>query len=478
MAQKRKQTQKKMRIEEYPREIREHLHQLGMPSIEAYKEWCRTHNFSQGLDKNPRQCRDELYVVTRTQAARIMVKKKKDRNLKELLPRIYNQELRAEKLQNAVTRAISEAFESSIAPQVLLKLLLYLEANSDLLKEATYIQGISALANHHESWIRSLETWKVKKHNRDRQFSELARHLLAAYEVPLFMDSVWFNGDGTHQNWFKHIGTGQNIRTAQDIPIPLTKKMAHHFLKAPKHYTVEEALRWGQVHALGGDRYLVDALRQARLTQSFSNDDFWMNVIRFFIANPMLDVRHVHPIIDYIWHQRYENRRVFVERGVAREIGPAQPNFSMRGRTPETLLHQVEEWHSELGRESKGKELEWYRSQIGEFHLLEGSEQLHNMKFWSIRELLSNDELIDEGRSMQHCVQTYARSCHTGRSSIWTMEIEDENGRRKILTIEVALPEKIIRQVRGKRNRLPTPKEKNLLGKWADQEGLQLGEYI
>ena len=478
MAQKRKQTQKRMRIEEYPREIREHLHQLGMPSIEAYKEWCRTHNFSQGLDKNPRQRRDELYVVTRTQAARIMVKKKKDRNLKELLPRIYNQELRAEKLQNPVIRAISEAFESSIAPQVLLKLLLYLEANSDLLKEATYIQGISALANHHESWIRSLETWKVKKHNRDRQFSELARHLLAAYEVPLFMDSVWFNGDGTHQNWFKHIGTGQNIRTAQDIPIPLTKKMAHHFLKAPKHYTVEEALRWGQVHALGGDQYLVDALRQARLTQSFSNDDFWMNVIRFFIANPMLDVRHVHPIIDYIWHQRYENRRVFVERGVAREIGPAQPNFSMRGRTPETLLCQVEEWHGQLGRTSKSTELEWYRSQIGEFHLLEGSEQLHNMKFWSIRELLSNDELIDEGRSMQHCVQTYARFCHTGRSSIWTMEIEDENGRRKILTIEVALPEKVIRQVRGRRNRLPTPKEKDLLGKWADQEDLQLVGYI
>ena len=97
--------------------------------------------------------------------------------------------------------------------------------------------GIAALANHHESWIRSVETWQVKKHNRDRQFSELARHLLAAYEVPLFMDRVWFNGNVVHQNWFKHIGTGQNIRTAPDIPIPLTKKMAHHFLKAqrPKH---------------------------------------------------------------------------------------------------------------------------------------------------------------------------------------------------------------------------------------------------
>ena len=458
--------------------MQEHICQLGISSVEMYKEWCRTHNFSQGLDKNPRQRRDELYVLSRTRATRIMAKEKKDRNLKELLPKIYNQELRLEKLQNAVTRAISEAFESSIAPKILLKFLLYLEDNSDLLKETSYIQGIAALANHHESWLRPLEEWKVKKHNRDRQFSELARHLLAAYDVPLFMDCVWFNGNLTHQNWFKHVGAGQNIRTAPDIPIPLTKKMAHHFLKAPRHYTVEEALRWGQVHALGGDQYLADALRQTQLTQSFNNDDFWLNVIRFFIANPMLDVSHVHPIIDYIWHQRYENRRVFIERGVAREIGPAQPNFSMRRRTPETLLRQVEEWHGELGRESKGRELEWHGSEIGEFHLLEGNEESRNMKFWSIRELLSSDELIDEGRALRHCVSTYARSCHTGRSSIWSLEIEDENGRRKILTIEVTPREKVIRQVRGRRNRLPTPKEKDLLSKWAEQEGLKLAGYI
>ena len=458
--------------------MQEHLQQLGISSVETYKEWCRTYHFSQGLEKSPRQRQDELYAMTRTQATKMMTKKKKDSNLREILPKIYNQELRSEKLQNSVTRAISETFESSIAPKILLKLLLYLEANSDLLKETSYVQGIAALANHHESWIRSVETWKVKKHNRDRQFSELARHLLAAYEVPLFMDCVWFSGNVTHQNWFKHIGTGQNIRTAPDIPILLTKKMAHHFLKAPRDYTIAEALRWGQVHALGGDRYLMDALRQTQLTRSFDNDDFWLNVIRFFIANPMLDVSHVHPIIDYIWHQRYENRRVFVERGVAREIGPAQPNFSMRGRTPETLLRQVEGWHGELGRESKGRELEWHGSGIGEFHLLEGSEAARNMKFWSIRELLSSDELIDEGRALRHCVSTYARSCHTGRSSIWSMEIEDENGCRKILTIEMAPREKVIRQVRGARNRLPTPKEKDLLGKWAEQEDLQLAGYI
>ena len=478
MAQKRKKSKRKIRIEECSSEMQEHLQQLGISSVEAYQEWCRDHSFNQGLDKNSRQRRDELYVSTRTQAMKIMVKEKKDRNLNEILPKIYNQELRSEKRQNPVIRAISEAFESSIAPKVLLKLLLHLENHSDLLKETTYIRGIAALANHHGSWIRSVETWSVKKHNRDRQFTELARHLLAAYEVPRFMDSVWFNGNVTHQTWFKHIGIGQNIRTASDMPISLTKKMAHHFLKAPRHYTIEEALRWGQVHALGGNRYLADALRGTRLIEAFSNDDFWLNVIRFFIAHPMLDVNHVNPIIDYIWHQKYENQRVFVERGVAREIGPAQPNFSMSGRTPDTLLRQVEEWHGELGRVSKNKELEWYGSEIGEFHLLEGSEEARNMKFWSIRELLSSDELIDESRALQHCVSTYARSCHTGRSSIWSMEIEDENGRRKILTIEVAPRARVIRQVRGKGNRSATPKEKDLLGKWAEQEGLRLAGYI
>lgn len=79
---------------------------------------------------------------------------------------------------------------------------------------------------------------------------------------------------------------------------------------------------------------------------------------------------------------------------------------------------------------------------------------------------------------MSHCVRTYAKSCCAGRSSIWTMEVEGEHGRHKVLRIEVSPTAKLIRQVRGKRNRLPTLKEKNLLGKWAAQEGLEIAGYI
>lgn len=472
MAKKRKQTQ----IEKLPGHMQEHLLQLGLSSIQHYKNWCRQHNFSCGLNKNSRQRQKELDFVVATKASEIMTAEKKERNLKEVLPQIYRGELSVKKLRNATTKEIADAFQNSSTPEVLLKLLLYLEENSELLKDATYITGITAIANHAENWIRPLETWHVKRHNRDSQFSELARHLFAAYHVPTFMDQVWFAENETYQNWYKHIGAGQNIRTAPDIPTSLTKKMAHHFLAAPKQYTVEEALRWGQVHALGGDKRLVDALRGTRLIGDFNNDDFWLNVFRFFIAHPMLDVSHVHPILDFIWNRKFENQHIFVERGVTQNIGPAQPNFSMRGRTPETLLRQVDEWHRELGRETRTGNLQWAHSDISEFRFREGSEQKRNLKFWYIRELLSTGELGDEGRRMGHCVRTYARSCHAGQKSIWSMETEDAGGRRKILTIEIS--ERLIRQVRGKRNRLPTLAEKSILDRWAAREKLKIAGYV
>ena len=478
MAKKKKGKPTKISIEECTLKIQAHIHQLGLSSVEEYKNWCGQHNFSRGLDKNSRQLRNELNAVTAIKACEILENEKKYRNLNEIIPKIYNGEIQSQKLRKGTAKEIALAFERSYYPKMLLKLLLYLEQNSDLLEEPTYIKGIEAIANHSDSWIRPLETWQIKRHNRDRQFSELLRHLFVAYKVPPFMNRVWLTENETHQNWYKHIGAGQNIRTAPGIPVALTKKMAHHFLFAPKQYSVEEAIRWGQVHALGGDKRLMDALRGTRMLGNFKNDEFWLNVIRFFIANPMLDVSHVHPIIDYIWNQKFENQRVFVARGVVEEHDPPQPNFSMKGRTPKTLLHQVNDWHRQLGRETRGGDFEWMRSEIGEFHLQEGSEKKRNLKYWYIRELLSTKELIHESRKLHHCVRSYAKSCYTGKTSIWTMESEDENGRNKVLTIEISQHENLIRQVRGKRNRLPTEKEKYILMQWAMYEKLEIAEYL
>ena len=102
----------------------------------------------------------------------------------------------------------------------------------------TWIDGLVALAHHWQGWQRPVEDWRPHTHNTRRQFASLARHLLTQYPVPSFMDSVWFLGTGPSalrfQRWFGHIGTGNSIRMA-DVPIPLTKRMAHHFM--PDCYT-------------------------------------------------------------------------------------------------------------------------------------------------------------------------------------------------------------------------------------------------
>ena len=142
------------------------------------------------------------------------------------------------------------------------------------------VAGLLALATHHKRWIRPVEEWEPTGTSPLPRFSSLARHLLAAYPVPHFMTSVWLEGRSVEarrrQGWYLHIGSGRNIRTA-DLPLPYTKKMAHEFLQAPDHFTVEAALRWGQVRGLGGSKELALAIAATRLGRSFESEDFWVD---------------------------------------------------------------------------------------------------------------------------------------------------------------------------------------------------------
>lgn len=403
---------------------------------------------------------------------------KATRRLQGLILGIYRRKISEDELDTEISREIFNGFENASDREILCQSLLFVESKSKLLKTSMHTRGVIALTQEATRWIRPLEQWIPLSHNPDRQFSSLARHLWTIYDVPDFMDNAWLGGNPIQQYWFKHLGAGKNIRTADHLPIPLTKKMAHYFMLAPAHYPIEAAFRWAQVHALEGNRRIADALLETRLIHDFRDNDFWLSALRFFIRNPMLDPVHISPIIDYIWNQRYEPRIVFVERGVAEEAGPEQPCFSMKGRTVASLLAAVDRWHRQLGKETNGGQFQWRKSIIQDYTFVEGTKRSKNMKVWRIRELLSSQELLAEGRQMKHCVATYANSCHRGASTIWTMDIETEEGIEKLLTIEVYPVTKSIRQARGKFNRRPTDKERDVLKRWAQQEGLEIASYV
>jgi hypothetical protein len=133
MAKKKKGKPAKISLEECTLKMQAHIHQLGLSSVEEYKNWCRHNNFTQGLDKNSRQLRNELSMVTVIKASEILENEKKYRNLNEIIPKIYNGEIQSQKLRKGSAKEIALAFERSYYPKMLLKLLLYLEQNTNLL---------------------------------------------------------------------------------------------------------------------------------------------------------------------------------------------------------------------------------------------------------------------------------------------------------------------------------------------------------
>ncbi len=474
-----------------------HLRSLGLATVEDYRAWCAQHGFSRHTAKHWRvRLKERTHAQRAIADARFAQKKQEHRRPEKVIDRIFSGELREQDVTDpglkAVCRACKSAQESRPTRIALHHLLKRVSADSGLVSGQpvihqygwqagnTWVDGLLALARHARDWIRPVAQWKPQTHNTRRQFASLARHLFARWPVPAFMDSVWFLGNGRaaveRQRWFLHVGSGQNIRTA-DLPLPYTKRMAHHFMQAPADLTVETALRWGQVLGLGGSERLARAVLGTWLGTSFAHDDFWVTVLQFFIANSMLDLAHVGPIIDYVERQRFVSQDVFVAPGVVERRGPPQPNFTMKGRTPASLLRQVQAWHRTLARTEQPR-AEWPGSGIEGFEFSEGTERGDNLRVWTVRELLSTRALVAEGRTMKHCVATYAHSCARGICSIWTLEVETFEGRARVLTVEVQNAARLICQARGKCNRIPGERDRGILRRWAEKAGLTLAKYV
>jgi hypothetical protein len=231
-------------------DLARHLHALGLTSAEEYATWCRAHGFSEALQKSRQQRRQEQLAMERAKSqAALAAAKRHTRRPHDTIRRIADGEIDPAELPSPSLRKIHDAFAAVEGePDVrdaFLRLLLHAQQWANLLgiepvialygeqPRNTFIDGLLALARHHESWLRPADAWRPDSHNARRQFGSLARHLLACYPVPPFMDAAWFGGETPRarqqQGWFRHIGAGRNIRAA-DLPLPLTRMMAHHFL--------------------------------------------------------------------------------------------------------------------------------------------------------------------------------------------------------------------------------------------------------
>ena len=124
---------------------------------------------------------------------------------------------------------------------------------------------------------------------------------------------------------------------------------------------------------------MVEAVLGSKLAFDFSHEEFWTSVIQWLIGSPMLDIDQVGPIVDYIHHQKFEPQQAATAAGEP-EIGPPQPNFSIKGRTPDSLLRQMRQWHVELRKQPEQADMSWYECGIGEFDWMEGTANSEDLR--------------------------------------------------------------------------------------------------
>ncbi|QDT03125.1 hypothetical protein K227x_15060 [Rubripirellula lacrimiformis] len=489
--------------------LQSHLRSLGFTTVSQYLVWCEQHGFGRGLNKpNQMLARERRHRADTVAALRQQQVQQKKRSPKDTLLCLAKGDLPVTQVPNQGYRCFGELLcwhrrrvaETGFRQRDLIDLVEHLCAvRSKIIDPSLHnvslvdggiplVASLVLLAAERKRWIRPLDQWRPRTRNPRRQLRSLLRHLLDRYdEVPRFMDQAWTIGldaSGTidrtgqaYRHWYRHLGLGHSVRKLE-LPIALNRTMAVWFKQAPDELSIPQALRWAQMMGISGNGSLAAAVMVSRLSDSFDHEPFWATVMQWLAGQPMLDTNQVGPIVDYLHHRRFVAE--IAGRGAGDDCPPcpAEPNLTMKGRTAQSVLRQVDAWHRRLASDNRLQVAAWRPSGFAGFEFSEGTLAGGNLKIWTIRELLSSRSLAIEGRKLKHCVASYANSCARGATSIWTMEVETFSGLTKCLTIEVRPGNRQIVQIRGRFNRRMTEKEQSVIQRWCTTAGLTIGKYV
>lgn len=411
-------------------------------------------------------------------------------------------------------RMISDIWKTEPHHEIFKILPIILKISDNFIDFEKSIPTLKTILKHKENFVRPIQEWRPKSRNAEQQVRSLIRHLFAKYPTPEFLEKYFFNdtsrvigGDDEKNttdaiNMYIHMGAGKSMKSYDGYPpcMVIHKKAAHHLYTTPEDLDFISALRRIQVLYLGGDKFIFRALMRSnvlrervterRIRRNGSDvwefyteeDEFWISVMKFFIDNPMIEGDKISEIIDYINNMKFLQQRTYVD-GRYVTLEPPHPTFSMKGRTPLSLLNQSDQWHYERNRLNRvhhrnnmylkegGKNFNWIGANIKD-----GEFKRSKHYTYKIVQLCSYFELRDEGNEMHHCVATYATSCSNGKCSIFSVrEYIDNTFNGRTATIEIRNGS--IVQIRAKYNKKPDDTTISVIKEWATYEKLTISQY-
>jgi hypothetical protein len=336
-------------------------------------------------------------------------------------------------------------------------LLIKLDTNSVLVSDEAYIQVLYNMMQFRAWWKQDLFKWKPISKQPVAQVKELATYLFCKYKIPDFLyQGLYETKNMQYIQWLMHLGDGGRVKEMKNIPIPFTQKMGHYFLLAPAKCSIAEALRWAQVKGLNGEDRLAERIAYSWIgTKPYGDEDFWESFIRLVVSGGMFNLNKLTELIDYV-----------------REEKRANHNYHLKGRTLQSLFRQSDSWHNRFSNNSRGNQV-WKPCGIEGYRAEKKSEVI------VLEELIESRRLTEEGKSMKHCVGSYAFYCAKGKSAIFSLRKYSGGILMDIMaTIEVSLAQQRIVQAKAKRNRPISEEAKKYMEAWAMNEGLALNPYL
>jgi len=350
-------------------------------------------------------------------------------------------------------------------------------------QQAHYLLFISLL-HKFPSHIRSLSSWKTPKSKSSETIAKsLFLHLFVSYRLPkvvlyhlpkiLFVKGL--------KSWegklLRGMAKGKGLHKIAGLPrLGCNSKMNFHLYQAPEKYTLLQALAWAKLKAMKADGRISNIIARKVFKEDFAHWPEWGDrFIGFVQRNPTISSMQANELLSFILYQKERKYEMSLPNTSYKiEIEPLFPAFELKGRTVASAFRYVAQWKAylQLTKES---------GTIGNLPISSTAAFIYrtpSKRCYIFRQIITIKDLVTEGKSMNHCVASYNKSCLKKLSSIWSVQLRFPKGlNKKMLTIELDEASKTIVQIKGLCNRNPSNEELVVVKAWAAKEELELDKF-
>lgn len=340
-------------------------------------------------------------------------------------------------------------------------------------------------------------SWKPRSFNERNQHLEFFKSFIYPYEFPETLlwashcEEYFIDHNGKRakksdfeiiqltKKWIKNIVSGDSFYKLNKQYF--SKSEAHHFLSSKILFTDSSSVMKMFFYAKSRARMLshkVSLIIADVFTIRFSRH-FENSIVESFLdmlaRTPEYgyDKGLIGDLSDFVLEKLQENKKIKKRHLL----------FTFSGRTITSVIKLTNEWHESLRREETARQnqREAYRRERNRLNekpsyisKWDGMGLTHfryetTECIWTIIELKTSQDLLNEGRKMKNCIASYANRCAAGDCAIFTVEklFPFNQQSEKTATLEVIPSKRTLIQAKGKCNSAVPLKTLSIIKRWA-----------